>query len=143
VHEPSAPAPAAATLTWHAATVSRTLIAEATRRSGVVWVSADGTDPRLVWHLWHADALWLVGGGAEQDLPPLADRAVVVVRSRASQSDRVVEWEADVSRVAPGTPAWDEVVPLLAAERLNAASTEDLPARWAASATVLRLAPRD
>jgi hypothetical protein len=123
--------------------VSRTLIAEATRRSGVVWVSADGTDPRLVWHLWHADALWLVGGGGEQDLPPLADRAVVVVRSKASQSDRVVEWEADVSRVEPGTPVWDEVVPLLAAERLNAGSTQDLPARWAASSTVLRLAPRD
>ena len=129
-------------LTWQARAVPvPTLVAEATRRSGVVWVSADGTAPRLVWHLWHADALWLVGGGDEQELPPLADRAVVVVRSKATQSGRVVEWDADVSRVEPGTPQWDEVVPLLAAERLNAASTQDLPARWAASSTVLRLAP--
>jgi hypothetical protein len=121
--------------------VSRTLIAEATRRSGVVWVSADGTAPRLVWHLWHDDALWLVGDGEEQELPPLADRAVVVVRSKATQSGRVVEWDADVVRVDPGTETWDEVTPLLAAERLNAASAEDLPARWAASSTVLRLSP--
>ena len=135
-------APMPVILTWQAPPVpTPTLIAEATRRSGVVWVSADGTDPRLVWHLWHADALWLVGGGDEQELPPLVDRAVVVVRSKATQSGRVVEWPADVTRVEPGTPEWDEVVPLLAAERLNAVSAEDLPARWAASSTVLRLAP--
>ena len=121
---------------------SRTLIAEATRRSGVVWVSADGTAPRLVWHLWHDDALWLVGGGDEQELPPLQDRAVVVVRSKASQSDRVVEWDADVAPVLPGTPEWDAAVPLLAAERLNAASAEDLAQRWAERSVVLRLSPR-
>ena len=122
----------------------RTLVAEATRRSGVVWVSADGTSPRLVWHLWHDDALYLVGGGDEQELPPLEDRAVVVVRSRASQSDRVVEWQADVEPVLPGTPRWDEVAPRLAAERLNASSPGELPARWAAgSSYVLRLAPRE
>ena len=118
-----------------------TLVAEATRRSGVVWVSADGTDPRLVWHLWHDDALWLVGGGDEQDLPPLQDRAVVVVRSKASQSDRVVTWDAAVSRVEPGDPEWVAVVPLLAAERLNAVSATDLAERWAAGSTVLRLTP--
>jgi hypothetical protein len=123
--------------------VDRTLVAEATRRSGVVWVSPDGAEPRLVWHLWHVDALYLVGGGAEQSLPPLQDRAVVVVRSQASQSGRVVEWAADVTPVRPGTPLWDEVVPLLAAERLNAPSAVDLPARWAAGSTVLRLSPRD
>lgn len=118
-----------------------TLVAEATRRSGVVWVSPDGAQPRLVWHLWHDDALFLVGGGDEQELPPLGDTAVVVVRSKASQSDRVVEWRADVDAVLPGTPLWDEVVPLLAAERLNAASTTDLPDRWAQASTVLRLSP--
>ena len=122
---------------------SPTLIAEATRRSGVVWVSADGTAPRLLWHLWHDDAMYVVGGGEEQELPPLQDRAVVVVRSKASQSDRVVEWEADVAPVLPGTPQWAEVVPRLAAERLNAPSGADLPARWAAGSRVLRLTPRE
>jgi hypothetical protein len=117
-----------------------TLVSEATRRSSVVWVSADGAAPRLLWHVWHADAMWLVGGGEEQELPPLEDRAVVVVRSRASQSDRVVTWTAAVSRVLPDSPEWDEVVPLLVAERLNA-TTPDLAGRWAAGSTVLRLAP--
>ncbi len=117
-----------------------TLVSEATKRSSVVWVSADGTAPRLLWHVWHADALWLVGGGEEQELPPLEDRAVVVVRSRASQSDRVVTWAADVTRVVPGSPEWEEVVPLLAAERLNAVTT-DLAEQWAAGSTVLRLLP--
>ena len=118
------------------------LIAEATRRSGVVWVSADGSAPRLVWHVWHADALYLVGGGSEQQLPELGDRAVVVVRSKASQSDRVVTWEADVAPVPPGTPLWDEVVPLLVGERLNAPSVEELPELWARECVVLRLVPR-
>jgi len=120
---------------------TRTLVAEATRRSGVVWVSADGTRPRLVWHLWHDDALWLVGGGDEQELPSLGESAVVLVRSKASQSDRVVQWRADVARVLPGTPLWDEVVPLLAAERLNAPAPTALPERWARTSTVLRLSP--
>ena len=121
-----------------------TLVAEATRRSGVVWVSADGTSPRLVWHLWHDDALYLVGGGDEQELPTLQDRAVVLVRSHASQSDRVVEWHADVEPVLPGTPRWDEVVPRLAAERLNTPVAVDLAARWAAGPSyVLRLSPRE
>ena len=121
-----------------------TLVAEATRRSAVVWVSAagaDGADPRLVWHLWHDDAMYVVGGGDEQELPDLGAHAVVVVRSRASQSDRVVEWAADVTRVEPGTDRWDEVVPLLAAERLNAGSADDVPARWAVQSAVLRFAP--
>ena len=118
-----------------------TLVAEATRRSGVVWVSADGTSPQLVWHLWHDDALYLVGGGAEQQLPELGSSARVSVRSKAAQSGRVVEWDADVAPVLPGSPLWEEVVPLLAAERLNATST-DMAAQWAASSTVLRLTPR-
>lgn len=120
---------------------SLTLIAEATRRSGVVWVSADGDDPQLVWHLWHGDALYLVGGGGEQPLPELTDRALVVVRSKASQSDQVVRWEAEVTHVRPGPELWDEVVPLLVAERLNTPSIEGLAHRWAQESVVLRLAP--
>ncbi len=58
-----------------------TLVAEATRRSGVVWVSPAGgtahsryffgapTAPALPWHLWHEDRMYVVGGGQEQPLP--------------------------------------------------------------------------
>ena len=114
---------------------SPTLVAEATRRSGVVWVGG-----ALLWHVWHDGAMHVVGRGPEQPLPVGAgDRALVTVRSKAAQAGVVVEWEADVSAVLPGTPLWDEVVPLLAVERLNAeAGRAD---RWAAECTVLRFTP--
>ena len=114
---------------------SAVLIAEATRRSGAVWV-----DGRLVWHVWHDGAAYVVGGEGEQPLPAApGDRVGVQVRSAASQSGVVVAWTAAVEQVEPGTPRWDEVVPLLAAERLHAAP--GAPERWAVSATVLRLVP--
>ena len=121
---------------------SLTLIAEATRRSGVLWVSAgpdaSGT-PTLVWHLWHGDAAYVVCRGDEQPLPSLGPVARVSVRSTSGQ--RVVEWTAQVSEIVPGTEPWDEVTPLLAAERLNAPSAAGLAERWATSSTVLRLTP--
>lgn len=121
---------------------SPTLIAEATRRSGVVWVAgADGV-PALLWHVWHDGAMYVVGGGPEQPLPVAAgDEATVVVRSKAAQAGVVVQWPATVEAVVPGTELWDEVVPRLAAERLNAEAGR--AERWAAECTVLRLAPRD
>jgi len=115
-----------------------TLVAEATRRSGVLWVSAPTVAPTLVWHVWHDGAAYVVCGGDEQQLPPLGPTATVVVRGTAGA--RVVEWTACVEVVGAGN-RWDEIVPLLAVERLNSASVEDLPARWAASSTVLRLSP--
>ena len=117
---------------------STTLIAEATRRSGVLWVSAPTVTPTLVWHVWHDGAAYVVCGGDEQQLPALGPTATVIVRGTAGA--RVVEWAARVEVVGPGE-LWDQVVPLLAVERLNAPSVEDLPARWAASSTVLRLSP--
>lgn len=114
---------------------SPTLIAEATRRSGAVWLEG-----ALVWHLWHDGAMYVVGGGPEQPLPVGAgDRARVVVRSKASQAGVVVAWEADVTAVSPGTDLWAEVVPLLAAERLNA--PPGAVDRWATECVVLRFSP--
>lgn len=114
---------------------SPTLVAEATRRSGVVWVAG-----QLLWHVWHDGAMHVVGGGPEQPLPVgPGDRALVVVRSQAAQAGVVVEWPAQVSAVEPGTPLWEEVVPLLAAERLNALAGQ--VERWAAECVVLRFTP--
>ena len=118
----------------------RTLVAEATRRSGVVWLGRRGEPPVLVWHVWHAGSAWVVGGGREQDLPVgPGDDAVVVVRSKAAQSGVVVAWDAEVSAVVPGSPEWEQVVPLLAVERLNAATGD--AERWPVECVVLRLAP--
>lgn len=114
-----------------------TLVAEATRRSGVVWVGAV-----LLWHVWHDGAMYVVGGGPEQALPVgPGDRATVAVRSKTAPAGLLVQWDADVSQVEVGTPLWDEVLPLLAAERLNAeAGRAD---RWASECTVLRFVPVD
>jgi hypothetical protein len=48
---------------------------------------------------------------------------------------------ADVEQVRPGTPAWDEVVPLLHAKRLNPPDGDAQLARWARESLVLRLTP--
>ncbi|MCW2605584.1 MAG: hypothetical protein JWO60_277 [Frankiales bacterium] len=117
------------------------VVAEATRRSGLVWVRPEaGGREQPVWHVWHDGAALVVTGGLEQPFPEAA-RVVVVVRSRARQGDRLVQWVATVEDVPPGTPAWDAAVPLLHAERLNAPDGEEQPARWARESRVLRLVP--
>ena len=118
------------------------LVDEATKRSAVVWITgSSGTHP--VWHLWHDGRAYVVTGGLEQPLPGVepGGRAVVAVRSKATQSDLLVQWEAAVDAVLPGSEAWDEVVPLLHAKRLNPPDGVQQPARWARESTVLRLTP--
>jgi hypothetical protein len=118
------------------------LIEEATKRSAVVWVTGSGR-AHPVWHVWRDGSAYVVTGGLEQPLPDVAPggRAVVVVRSKAKQNDRLVQWVADVSVVDPGTPEWDEIVPLLHAKRLNPPDGEEQPQRWARESVVLRLTP--
>ena len=114
---------------------------DAVRRSGVVWLR-DGGRERLVWHVWHDDAVWLVGGPGEQALGGVPALAVVdvVVRDPETRAHAGVLTCA-VERVLPGTPAWDEGVPRLHAGRLNARDVDGQQARWAATCVVLRLVP--
>ena len=117
------------------------LIEEATRRSGVVWVTPEGSDrAHPVWHLWHDGAMYVVTGGLEQPLP-VTTRAAVTVRSNAKQADRLVTWVADVAPVEPDSDLWAEVVPLLHTKRLNAPDGEEQPRRWARESVVLRFTP--
>jgi hypothetical protein len=118
-----------------------TLIAEATRKSAVVWIAVDdGPQQHPVWQVWHEDRMYVVTGGLEQPLPA-GERAVVAVRSKDRQADLLVRWVAVVAPVPPATAQWDEVVPLLHAARLNAPDGEDQPARWARESTVLCFTP--
>ena len=132
------------------------LIAEATKRAGLIWITIDGQDrPRPAWHVWRPGtgpagpgapgAAYVVTGPGEQPLPELADAARVTVIVAASQAPGGrVEWRAAVGRVEPGSAEWDGVIGQLVAGRLNAvlAEGETSPAqRWAASGAVFRLAP--
>jgi hypothetical protein len=114
---------------------NRARIDDATKRTGVAWVEIDGTT-HLVWQLWHDGRMYVVTGGAEQELP-YAATAVVTVRTK----DGPVSWPSTVEMVEPGTEGWDDVVPALANRRLNAADGVDLPARWARESVLYRFTP--
>lgn len=113
-------------------------VADATRRSSVVWVEGD-QEPQPVWQVWHEGRMYVVAGGLEQPLA-VTSQAVVNVRAKDSR-ELVVRWVAAVDRVEPGTALWDEVVPLLHVRRLNAPDGEDQPSRWARASTVHRFTP--
>lgn len=118
------------------------LVAEAGRKSGLLWASWDGsTRPRPLWHVWHDGAACVVIDGGEQPAPGLAaaQQAEVVLRSKDTGA-RLVTWTAGVEVLAARTPEWESAVEALRPERLNAGA-EDLAVRWAESSTVLRLVP--
>jgi 8-oxo-dGTP diphosphatase len=116
---------------------ARALVTEATRRAGIVWLTVPGAGRAYpAWHLWRdpPGAAYLVTGPGEQPLPGLAGaaRVAVIVPSKES-GGALVTWTAEVSRVEPGSPEWDEVIGPLAAARLNAELSAD---------AVYRLSPR-
>lgn len=128
------------------------LIAEATKRARVIWLTIGTDRPRPAWHIWRASAgpdspgaAYLLTGPGEQPLPGLAGAGRVTVTIPAGRSGGVgVTWTAAVTRVHPGSAEWDAVIGALVARRLNAVLTggETSPAtRWARSGAVYRLAP--
>ena len=119
-----------------------TLIEEATKKSGLIWVrpAGQGRHAQAVWHVWQEGSAWVLTGGIEQPLPELADRAYVTVRSK-DKGARLLTWVADVSLVAPDSAEWNGVVPTLLAKRLNLPDGDEAPKRWARECTLWRLAP--
>ncbi len=120
------------------------IVDEATKRSSVLWLDVAGAaQPQPMWHLWQDGVAYVVTGGLEQPWPgdALATTAVVLVRSRERQGDLLVRWEAAVAHVEPGTPLWDEVVPVLHAKKMNRVDGEQQPDRWARECTVRSLTP--
>jgi hypothetical protein len=139
------------------------VIAEATKRAGLVWITIGGQHrPRPAWHIWRTvtgpqggqpgparpappGAAYVLTGPGEQPLPGLADSGRVTVTVAGGQpGGALLTWTATVSRVEPGSGEWDEVIGQLVAGRLNMvlAAGETSPAqRWARSGAVFRLAP--
>lgn len=123
--------------------LDQALIEEATKKSGLIWVTGPGVPARALWHVWHEGAACVVGDGpGEQPLPGLADgsEAEVTVRSK-DKGGRLVSWTAKVVELAPGTEQWDAAVAELKGKRLNAPDGEAMPERWARECRVLRLEP--
>jgi hypothetical protein len=118
------------------------LIAEATKKSGLVWISLDGGRAEPTWHHWHGDAAYVLAGGGEQPARGLdeAERAAVTVRSKAT-GGRLLTWEARVSQVEPGSEEWNRVVAEVFTERLNVPDGRQAPERWAAESLLIRLDP--
>src|SRR5499427_10956514 len=114
------------------------LIAEGTRRAGVIWLTVPGQDrPVPAWHIWRDPpaAAYVVSGPGEQPLPGVAGAARVTVTVPSKDTGgALVTWTASVYRVDPGSPEWEAVIGPLAAARLNA----DLDP---ISVVVFRLAP--
>ncbi|GAB2945751.1 hypothetical protein GCM10027203_56290 [Nonomuraea fastidiosa] len=119
--------------------VSAAAVEEGAKKSGICWLTLDR--PRLAWHAWHDGAIYLVSGGAEQELPGLEslDRVTVTLRSKDNGA-RLAEFEATVEKVDQA--AASDAVAVLAKERLNAPDSEHLPERWARESIVWRLTPQ-
>ncbi|MFJ9696675.1 hypothetical protein [Kitasatospora sp. NPDC101183] len=125
------------------ALLDRALLEEAAKKSGLLWVRADGEEQsRPLWHAWHDGAVVVVGDGAEQPLHGLTpgSGAQVTVRSK-DKGGRLTGWRARVSELAPGGEAWSGAVEELKGKRLNAPDTDAMTERWARECRVLRLEP--
>jgi hypothetical protein len=121
------------------------LIAEATKRAGLIWITVPGSRARAVWHVWQQGAAYLLTGPGEQDVPGLAAAGLVTVEVPSKDTGGgLVGWTAEVSRVAPGSAEWSGIIGALLAGRLNEPTDagETSPAgRWAHRGAVYRLSP--
>ncbi|HEY2795807.1 MAG TPA: hypothetical protein VGJ28_25825 [Micromonosporaceae bacterium] len=115
------------------------LVAEATKKAAIIWVStADGQPAYPLWCLPADSALYVVTGGAEQPAPGLAEATTATVIARGDHGGRIASWRVAVERV----PAEDPIVLTLAGKRLNAPqSAAELAEIWSTTATIVRLTP--
>lgn len=118
------------------------LVDEATKKSGLVWIRPAGErqHSQPVWHLWQDGSAYVLTGGIEQQMPALADRAYVTVRSK-DKGSRLVTWVAAVEVVEPESEQWEAVVPNLLGKRLNLPDGEAAAQRWALECTLYKLTP--
>jgi hypothetical protein len=119
------------------------LIAEATRKAGLVWLRYGDHDRALpAWHVWLDGVAYVVSGGGEQPLPGIdrVTEAVVTVPSKDTGA-RLAAWTARVATLRPDDEAWPAATAALAANRLNARDINDQVARWARESVVTALTP--
>ncbi|MFI6346542.1 hypothetical protein [Streptomyces sp. NPDC050560] len=119
------------------------LVAEAAKKSGLVWARGGEGRERPLWHVWHDEAVCVIGDGpGEQPLTGLhaGAPAEVVIRSK-DKGGRIVAFTAAVTELVPGTEAWDAAADELRRTRLNTPDADGVVARWGRECRLLRLAP--
>lgn len=119
------------------------LVEELMKKSALCWLRVPGVEREApVWHLWHDGAAYVLSGGSEQPAPGLDSAATVTVVVRTKDSrQRLVAWQAEVSRLHPDDPDWTDVVRAMVGARLNLRDLERAPQRWAEESVVHRLTP--
>jgi hypothetical protein len=122
----------------------RALLAEATKKAAIVWLTVGDRRPYAVWCLPVGESIYVVTGPGEQPAPGLVCGPTVRIGARGDHGGLILMWDATVERVMPGSDAWSAVAPPLAAKRLNAPGpAEALVDRWARECVVLALHPID
>src|SRR3954464_5814100 len=91
-----------------------TVLDEATKKSGLIWVrpSGHGLHAQGVWHVWQDGSAWVVDSGIEQPVPDLGTRAYVTERSK-DKGSRLLTWVATAARVEPGSAESPPFVPTM------------------------------
>lgn len=119
----------------------RALITELAKRTGVCWLRYDGRT-HAAWHVWVADALFVVSGGNEQRLPGIEDQTLVEVVMRSKENGgRLLTWQGSASVVHPGEELWEPATAALVAGRLNLPDPAAAPDEWARHSVVTRIVP--
>ncbi len=123
-----------------------TLVAEAMRKAGLVWLSygepAEIAGGRPAWHAWVNGAAYVLTGPGEQVVPGLAEATdvAVVVPSKDTRA-RIVTWLGRASVIRPGSEPWEAATAALAAGRLNAEGGAAMIERWSRECLVVQLVP--
>jgi len=118
------------------------LVAELAKKTSVCWLRYGDEAPRAAWHVWVDDALCLVAGGPEQELPgiDLVERVEVTMRSKES-GQRLLTWVGSLRVVHPTDDLWVPVTRALVAARLNLDDLATAAQQWAQSSVVVRIVP--
>jgi hypothetical protein len=117
------------------------LIDEAMKKSGIVWVDADTPSsrpgPQAVWYVWLDRAVYVLTGQGEQPDPGLGGAASARVSARSKETRAaLVEWVGTPARVSPTDADWDQIAAALAKARLNLPEPATAPQRWAADPAI-------
>jgi hypothetical protein len=135
----AAPAAPTAPADPRAPTNPSALLAEAGKKSGLLWIDIPGDRAWPVWHAWLDGTAYVVTGPGEQRLPALPADLAVTFKSKDT-GGRLVTVPAHATMLTPEDERWEAATTALKTSRLNSPAG-DTVARWAAEATVYALTP--